>query len=94
MERYDRLSVSHSDDLVFGRCPRPLRVGGLTIGGGVVFPELNFTLPPMVINEATMPQVHDEYRQMTDEACAAGGRPPGTRPGRRAGAAARADPPA
>ncbi|MGD0219624.1 MAG: methyltransferase MtaB domain-containing protein [Acidimicrobiales bacterium] len=70
MERYDKLSISHSDDLVFGRCPRPLRVGGLTIGGGVVFPELNFTLPPMAINEATMPQVRDEYRQMTDEACA------------------------
>ncbi len=70
MERYDQLSISHPDDLVFGRCPRPLCVGGLAIGGGVVFPELNFTLPPMVINEETMPQVRDEYRQMTEEACA------------------------
>lgn len=70
MERYDRLSITEADDLVFGRCPRPLGVAGLTIGGGVVYPELNFTLPPMAVNDATMPEVRDEYYQMVDEACA------------------------
>ncbi len=69
MEQYDRLSIGRTEDLVFGRCPRPLRVGGLTIGGGTVYPELNFTLPPMAINEATMAEVREEYRQMADEAC-------------------------
>ena len=49
MERYDRLRISRADDLVFGRSPRPLAVGGLTIGGGIVYPELNFTLPPMAV---------------------------------------------
>ena len=39
------------------------------IGGGIVYPELNFTLPPMAITEATMPEIRDEYRQMADEAC-------------------------
>jgi methanol---5-hydroxybenzimidazolylcobamide Co-methyltransferase len=37
---------------------------------GAVYPELNFTLPPMAVNASTMPQVRDEYRQMADEACA------------------------
>ena len=69
MEQYDGLRISRTDDLVFGRCPRPLRVGGLVIGGGIVYPELNFTLPPMAITEATMPEIRDEYRQMADEAC-------------------------
>ncbi len=68
MERYDRLRIARADDLVFGRSPRPLAVGGLTIGGGIVYPELNFTLPPMAVSAATMPEVRDEYRQMTDEA--------------------------
>ena len=70
MERYDGLEINDVDDLVFGRCPRPLRVVGLTLGAGVVYPELNFTLPEMPVNETTMAQVRDEYRQMADDACA------------------------
>jgi methanol--5-hydroxybenzimidazolylcobamide Co-methyltransferase len=66
---YERLSIDRVDDLVFGQCPHPVQVGGLGIGGGTVYPELNFTLPPMAINESTVPQVRDEYRQMTDDAC-------------------------
>src|SRR6266545_5037234 len=69
MEQYDGLRISRTHDLVFGRCPLPLHVGGLVIGGGIVYPELNFTLPPMAITEATMPEIRDEYRQMADEAC-------------------------
>lgn len=68
MQRYDRLTISRPDDLVFGRSPHPLTVGGLTIGGGIVYPELNFTLPPMTVSAATMPEIRDEYRQMTDDA--------------------------
>ncbi|HYA44589.1 MAG TPA: methyltransferase MtaB domain-containing protein, partial [Acidimicrobiales bacterium] len=70
MERYGSLSIADADEVVWGRSPRPLRVGGLAIGGGTVYPELNFTLPPMEINKTTMPQVREEYRQMADDACA------------------------
>jgi methanol--5-hydroxybenzimidazolylcobamide Co-methyltransferase len=42
---------------------------GLTIGGGAVHPELNFTLPPMSIEERTMPEVRDQYRRMITGAC-------------------------
>lgn len=71
MEQYTSLAIANLDEFVFGVCPRPLEAGrGLTIGGGTVFPELNFTLPPMLISAATMPQVHQEYTQMIEEACA------------------------
>jgi len=71
VEQYSSLAVTNLDDLVFGRCPRPLKLaGGLTIGGGTVYPELNFTLPPMQISATTMPRVLEEYKQMIGEACA------------------------
>ena len=51
MEQYTRLAVGGLDEFVFGRCPRPLKVGrGLVLGAGTVYPELNFTLPPMHIS--------------------------------------------
>jgi methanol--5-hydroxybenzimidazolylcobamide Co-methyltransferase len=68
MERYESLSISHPEDLVFGRCTRELRVGGLTLGGGTVYPELNFTLPTMAISDSTMAEVRDQYCQMADGA--------------------------
>jgi methanol--5-hydroxybenzimidazolylcobamide Co-methyltransferase len=43
---------------------------GLTLGGGTVYPELNFTLPPMHISAATMGEVRREYTQMIEHACA------------------------
>jgi len=70
MENYAKLALAHPGDLTFGSSPRPLAVGGLVIGGGTVYPELNFTLPPMAVNEGTMAEVREEYRQMADEACA------------------------
>jgi methanol--5-hydroxybenzimidazolylcobamide Co-methyltransferase len=70
VEQYTDLAISSLDEFVFGRCPRPLTVGrGLEIGAGTVYPELNFTLPPMHISGQTMGQVCTEYAQMIDEAC-------------------------
>ena len=71
MEHYANLAITDLEDFVFGRCPRPLLVGrGLTLGAGTVYPELNFTLPPMQITAATMGQVRQEYTQMIEQACA------------------------
>ena len=48
MENYTRLAIQNPDDLLFGTCPRPLHLkNGMVIGGGTVYPELNFTLPVM-----------------------------------------------
>src|SRR6516225_9355341 len=74
MQSYSELAISNADDLIFGHCPRPLNVGhGLAIGAGTVYPELNFTLPPMTIEEATMSRVRAQYAQMIDDALARAG---------------------
>ena len=71
MEQYKRLAVAGLDEFVFGRCPRPLEVGrGLVLGAGTVYPELNFTLPPMHIDASTMVDVRREYTGMIEQACA------------------------
>ena len=57
MNSYSTLAIPDPVDLRFGVCPTPLTTRrGMTIGGGVVYPELNFTLPNMEITAATMPE--------------------------------------
>jgi methanol--5-hydroxybenzimidazolylcobamide Co-methyltransferase len=63
--QFKNLAIPSADDLCFGHAPKPLTTRrGMTIGGGIVYPELNFTLPNMEITQATMPKVLDEYRMM------------------------------
>lgn len=60
-----RLAISSETELVFGRSPKPVTCGrGLTVGAGTVYPELNFTLPPMLIDEAGWEQVRSHYDQI------------------------------
>ncbi|MFW6133937.1 MAG: methyltransferase MtaB domain-containing protein [Planctomycetota bacterium] len=52
------LWIDRPEDLVFAAAPRPVQTRrGLTIGGGQVYAELNFTLPPMEITHATFDRV-------------------------------------
>jgi methanol--5-hydroxybenzimidazolylcobamide Co-methyltransferase len=65
MQRFDSLAISDPAELRFGMAPKPLITKqGLSIGGGVVYPELNFTLPPMLVDQNTMPEVRNEYQQI------------------------------
>ncbi len=65
--RYDSLTIADAKDLVFGRAPHPLPCGlGLELGAGAVFPEVNFTLPPIAITHATWPDIVAQYREMTE----------------------------
>ncbi len=65
MSRFTSLAINHPDDLRFGVSPKPLTTRhGLTIGGGMVYPEINFTLPPMFVDENTMPEVRGQYQQI------------------------------
>ena len=48
--KYKSLAIDNPESLVFGTAPYPLATrSGMVIGGGQVYPELNFTLPPMNI---------------------------------------------
>jgi methanol---5-hydroxybenzimidazolylcobamide Co-methyltransferase len=70
MPSYSSLSIKNAGDLVFGISPHPIKLkNGLVIGGGKVFPELNFTLPDMLINAESMPEVRNQYTQMIQDAC-------------------------
>jgi methanol---5-hydroxybenzimidazolylcobamide Co-methyltransferase len=60
-----RLTIEDPRELVFGSAPKPVVCGfGLRVGAGEVYPELNFTLPPMSIDEGTWPAVRDHYSEM------------------------------
>ena len=65
---YSTLAIPRPDDLIYGVSPHPLACGlGLTIGAGQVFPEVNFTLPAMNIDEATWPEVVAHYDEMASQ---------------------------
>ncbi len=65
VQAYSTLAIPNQDDLLYGVSPHPLTCGlGLTIGAGDVFPEVNFTLPPMNMDDGTWPEVVAHYEEM------------------------------
>ncbi len=64
--RFHNLAYRSPDDVIFGVAPNPVSGGfGLTIGGGAVVPEVDFTLPTMAINAATWNDVQRQYQEMS-----------------------------
>ncbi len=65
MHAFTSLAITDPAELRFGWAPKPLTTRrGLVLGGGVVYPELNFTLPPMLVEEATLAEVRGHYREI------------------------------
>ena len=57
-------------DLVYARALYPVTLkNGMSIGGGTLYPEINFTLPTMTIEEGTMPEVIRNYREIITGIC-------------------------
>jgi methanol--5-hydroxybenzimidazolylcobamide Co-methyltransferase len=70
LKRYESLAYDNADDFVFGCSRAPVRCkNGMVIGGGSIYPELNFTLPSMSITKASMPEVIKEYKDIIEDAC-------------------------
>ena len=66
---YTTLAIDTAKGLRFGFAPKPVTTAhGMVIGGGIVYPELNFTLPTITINKSTMPEIREHYRGIVDEA--------------------------
>jgi methanol--5-hydroxybenzimidazolylcobamide Co-methyltransferase len=62
---FRELAIGDPGQLMFGTSPRPVECGfGLSIGGGQVFPEVNFTLPVLAVSGETWPQVVAHYEEM------------------------------
>ena len=73
MMEYKKLAISRSKDLFFGTAPYPVKTArGLVIGGGNVYPEVNFTLPPMMINDHTFGLIKEQYRNIVKDVLARG----------------------
>jgi len=71
MTNYTQLAYASADQLVFGKAMKPVKTKrGMAIGGGIVYPELNFTLPTMMVEAATMPEVERHYREIITGALA------------------------
>lgn len=70
MTMYTGMKVNTVEDFTYGKCVNPVTTKrGLVIGGGTVYPELNFTLPAITIEDNTWGQVKEHYQQMITEAC-------------------------
>ena len=68
VQKYSTLAIPDPNSLLYGVCPHPLNCGlGLTIGGGTVFPEVNFTLPAMNIEQGTWDEVLAHYDEMASQ---------------------------
>jgi methanol--5-hydroxybenzimidazolylcobamide Co-methyltransferase len=67
---FSQTAYSDLDRFIYGRAEHPVRlVNGMSIGGGVVYPEVNFTLPPMTIEKDTMPKVIENYQEIIEGIC-------------------------
>lgn len=65
MKTFSSLAVNSAAELMFGRAPKPIACGfGLKIGAGEVYPEINFTLPTMLIDETTWPAIVAQYNEI------------------------------
>jgi methanol--5-hydroxybenzimidazolylcobamide Co-methyltransferase len=66
---FKELAINSADDLIFGTAPRPVKTRrGLILGGGHVYPELNFTLPPMELSVNTIREVVKQYKEIVTDA--------------------------
>jgi methanol--5-hydroxybenzimidazolylcobamide Co-methyltransferase len=66
-KKFNKLAYTNLDDFVYGSCPNPVTTkSGMVIGGGVVYPEINFTLPGMDINDVTMPKAATIYSNIIE----------------------------
>lgn len=60
--KFTNLAISNPADLIFGTSPKPvLTRRGLLIGGGMVYPELNFTLPPVDVSRSNLAEIRTHY---------------------------------
>lgn len=62
-----KIAISSIDEFIYGKSPKPLTTKrGVEIGQGLVFPEVNFTLPAMNCTKETWPEVLSHYSEMVE----------------------------
>lgn len=67
---FNDLAYESIDNFVFGHAPKKIEfANGMVIGGGTVYPEVNFTLSPMQVNKNTIQKAFKEYKTMIQDTC-------------------------
>jgi len=67
--KYNKLEITNPEELIFGKAKYPVKTNrGMVIGDGIVYPELNFTLSAMSINDDTMGEIKKQYKNLVTEA--------------------------
>ncbi len=65
--QFTKLAYESVDDFVYGSCPKPVTLkNGMVIGGGMIYPEVNFTLPAMNATSETLPEAKRIYKEIID----------------------------
>ena len=64
---YNTVAYTNIEEFLYGKAKYPVVLkNGLSIGGGKMYPEINFTLPPMLITKDSMPEVIRNYKEVAE----------------------------
>ncbi|MCL2201646.1 MAG: methanol--corrinoid methyltransferase [Oscillospiraceae bacterium] len=64
-KQFTSLAYKSVDEFVYGKAPNPVVCkNGMVIGGGTVYPEINFTLPNMQVTNETLMDVLETYHEI------------------------------
>lgn len=67
---FTKTAYNNLSDFVYANSIYPVNLkNGMSIGGGTMYPEVNFTLPTMLITKETMPEVISNYREIITGIC-------------------------
>jgi methanol--5-hydroxybenzimidazolylcobamide Co-methyltransferase len=70
MRQFKTTAYENLSDFVYGKALHPIHLkNGMCIGGGTLYPEVNFTLPPMLVTKETMPTVISNYHEIITGIC-------------------------
>ena len=69
-QSFAKTAYDNTDDFIYGKSLHPVVLkNNMIIGGGTVYPEINFTLPPMLITQDSMSEVIQNYREIITGIC-------------------------
>lgn len=68
--KFSELAYKNQEEFVYGYAKNPVTCKNvMVIGGGQIFPEINFTLPPMLVTEKTINDVYRQYKEIIEGVC-------------------------
>lgn len=66
--KFNNLAYNSPGEMIFGSCPKPVSCkNGMIIGGGIVYPEVKFTLPIMELSLRNEDEIRFLYKQIVSE---------------------------